>query len=595
MKRLSCFLLALVLLSFCASAFAASDLTLPEKMDKQLSFGNGLKGKFVLHAEGVESLPVTLLPFLDLEFSMRGMKSGEELHYYFYQAGTNEERRGLTELYQKDGNTYFRSDLLPGKVFYLPGLTTVLDGMTGSEGGNPSFASMIVRALQMDANKKESQWVPMVDRYAMKLDAWLEGFRDGTRLQTREGDGSLVELHYTIPMSEIRKEILTLLTELKQDAEACKILEALMDTDQIETYFNPNLDYYYDAAMSALDSEFDVTLSRTITLLGEQISSMLELPLDRNRFGFTGLTLETEGARTAVTLKNDEMVLTLSVSGNLSTASDEPVQIRLLRYPAPDSGSEGTRAAVLAEVTHTSETSTDKEGTDHLTDHWTATVRRDLSELPAEEAERADEFPDFDQVTADVTLHYSSRYSQSSPTTLEIEAALEQEGRKLKMTGIFKTASPWVFSPFSIAGAENLLSQQPNQLIVYAAEWLAAAGEQFVPIEPESTEEPEMTAEPEQTPEPEQKDEPENTEVPEDPTEPESTDVPEEPETTGEPVNTEEPKNTEEPEATEKPANTEEPENTEKPEATEKPTNTEEPETTENPGNTEEPENPSEP
>ena len=57
------------------TGLAVTTYTLPEKMDKQLSIGSGLKGSFRLSAEGKDELLLSLEPILDVPFQMRGMKS----------------------------------------------------------------------------------------------------------------------------------------------------------------------------------------------------------------------------------------------------------------------------------------------------------------------------------------------------------------------------------------------------------------------------------------------------------------------------------------------------------------------------------------
>ena len=52
MKKILSILLVLVLTTACIAASAAG-YTLPEKMERQLTIGSGLKGAFTLHGEGL--------------------------------------------------------------------------------------------------------------------------------------------------------------------------------------------------------------------------------------------------------------------------------------------------------------------------------------------------------------------------------------------------------------------------------------------------------------------------------------------------------------------------------------------------------------
>ena len=128
MKKRLVLLLALVLVLITGSCVAAT-YTLPEKMYNQLAIGSGLKGTFTLTAEGEKYRTPLMNAITDAEWTLRGIRSGEDLHYYLFQAGENEEQKALTEVYKKDGVYYLRSDMVQGKTLAFPVLSQVLDSL----------------------------------------------------------------------------------------------------------------------------------------------------------------------------------------------------------------------------------------------------------------------------------------------------------------------------------------------------------------------------------------------------------------------------------------------------------------------------------
>lgn len=483
-----CLLLALLPV---ASGLAATTFTLPEKMDKQLSIGSGLKGSFQLSAEGTDPLVLTLSPMLDVPMQIRGMKAEEQWHYYIYQAGENESQIGLTEAFYDGQKYYLRSDLLPEQVLSLPGLPEMLDQVTGREDGNPAFASMLLRYFTMSAQDREERWKPFLDRLTQRMELWLAPFAVTGSKESRENQAE-IEQTYTIPMAEMQKEIIALVKEIQNDADAAALFDTLLNAAQKKIYLNGNLDYFYREAMDALDEEFDVTLTRTFSTMGGEIASTIELPLDRERFGYTSLTIHNSKEETEIQLKNDLETLTIETEDDLTAGEFTGMTVWISRVPTAEAT--GTKGIALrAELRKTSETYSDEETRDHLRDHWSLKVESDFSRLEEDMGDAV--FENIAPITGELDLHYSSKYSQSSPTTLDIEASWKQENLQLSLKGQLKTASPWIFAPFDTQGAKDFLSLSAEEKALCLAEWLASAGEQL-----KKADELAQTAAPEATP-----------------------------------------------------------------------------------------------
>ncbi len=490
-RILGIFLSMLLALSCAVPALAALDYTLPEKLNKQLSIGSGLKGQFTLTAEGNDPLVLALTPFLDTEIQLRGLTSEGETHYYFYQDTGDEVQRGLTEFYLRDNMLYLRSDMLKDQVLYIPDMGTVLDLVTKSSGENPNFFSILWRIQNQGEEAIKAAWEPLVEGLTKKLELWIAPFADASVRENADG-ATVSEMNYTIPMAELKKEILVLLRDLRNDPAARAALEGVMTEEQRDIYLRDDLDYFYQDAMNALNDDFDVVISRTVSTLGEEISGSIELPLDESRFGgYSSLTIRTEGKVMTWTLKNENRVLSLVSENGFFDQTAKEQTWWYMTYPNTEMDSVSTeRSAVRIHLTRGSEVSTDEDDRSHQEDRYVLTVEKDTSRLPEEEADQA--YPDFTPVRGVLSLHYSSKYSQSSPTTLEITGELEMENMHIRLNGSVKSASPWIFSPFDISGAVNLIGMTPEAQNLLLAEWLACAGEQLIRL-------PEETAAPAET------------------------------------------------------------------------------------------------
>ncbi len=459
------------------SSLAATDYTLPAKMSKQLSIGSGLKGQFIIRADGNSPFVLAMEPFLNTELQLRGLTSEGESHYYVYQDTGDETQKGLTEIYFKDNQVFLRSDMLGETVLCLPELGALVNTLSKSSGENPAFASILLNIFQQGEDGRVSVWEPMTEKLTKKLELWISRFEVSSSRSAEEG--AVVEINYTIPMGELKKEILVLLREIRQDPEIKAALEAVMTEEQRNIYLNDGLDYFYTEAMNSLQDDFDVVITRTISTMGKEISSSIELPLDGSRFGgYTSLKIESMDKTTAVILKNNESVLHVVTEDGLLPAETDYLTWWIMNYPNREAESVSTKkSAVRVRFSRTSETSTDVDGRDHQNDRYTVRGEFDTSRLPAEE--NADSYPASAPFVLDIQLHYSSKNSQSSPTTLAVTASLEMDQAKLSLDGTFKSASPWIFSPFDITGARNLMELSDGEKTLMLAEWLAAAGEQL--------------------------------------------------------------------------------------------------------------------
>ena len=489
MKKILCALLCMMLVMISAESLAAVDYTLQEKMQKQLDSGSGLKGTLQLHGEGNDPFILSLQPFQDVELQFRGMRTGEQGHYYFYQAGDDESQKGLTEIFDDGSSLFFRSDFLPGEVIRFPALAALADAMLPSRGGNPSIASAAVRWIQTGKAQQEALLNPVLEILEKQLEVWLARYAEASEVKTTESGTSAVELSYSIPMDDFRQEIVSLMNILQNSAEGKALMDQIFSEEQKGLFENQNLGYYFLDALSALNNEYDINYTSTISTLGVQLSSSLELPLDESSMGFKSLLIEDKNGLISYTLRNDEQVITLLMGRDYDWSQIDSASAWVIMRPNPngEETEKGLYHAIRLELQHSSEKTTDEESRDHERTVWKLTAERDVSRLPEGEDEK--NYPEELPLSAELNLHYFSRYSQSSPTTLEYSLSIIREDFLISGNGQMKTSSPWVFSPFSTEGAREFTTFSANELTVKIAEFLAGASEQLTPAKTETAEE----------------------------------------------------------------------------------------------------------
>ena len=481
MKRILC-LIIMIGLVFCSfEATAEMDYTLAEKFQNQMKAGSGMSGTVTVSAEGTAPLAVAFQGVKDTEIQIRALRNGLDEHIALFLAGADETREGLTEFLKKEDAWYFRSDLLPEEnVWQLPDAFQAADAFLPSrEGGNPSFLPALIRIAQMSESRRTLLTEPVVEKLAGWVEVWLADFVGVSQVRKLENGTSGVDLMYSIPMSEIRKEAVELIKALIQDKDGQDLLNAIFTQEQMEVYANEYLDYYYLDAMGAMDNDYDVIYTQTMSTLGQTVASSLELPLDESRMGFQSLAIEDHGGLISFILRGDDRLLAVEMPRELDFSTIDSASMYVYYRPAVAAdGKEEDRQTVAArlDLSHESSLTSDEENRVHLRDTWTLTGTHDLSRLP--EGEKESDYPETDPLNGTITLHYSSRNAQASPTTLEIDGSVRQgEWLNLGVKAQLKTVAPWVFNAFSADEAREWMSLDETAREMMLAEWLTAAGE----------------------------------------------------------------------------------------------------------------------
>ncbi len=474
MKRLAAVLLSVILLSV-LSVGSAVTYTLPEKMSRQLIIGSGLKGTFSMTAQG--SVPAFFPAFLSgAEIQVRGISSGSDWHYYAYQSDESEKQWARTDLYHHDDNTYLKSDLIPGgPVLMIPGIGQILDHATQST--NPSFSSVLWNYLRMKSSDREDFSDLLSVQYAKTLESWLSAFAAEPSVTKDARGNTLLEMNYVIPASALKEKMLDIAEKLSTDEAFLSFSRSIMTEEQQKLYLNQHLRYFYEEALNSLQFDFDVTLNRTVTLQGDTVSSQMEFPLDPRISGYSALLLEESGGYRSCRLTREAGYIEVIHRQDADFQKDGELTLWILQKGDPaEANSSFAKKITLSCQTETYEE--EDHSRSHETQHWNLSILPDLRFVPEEEREG---FASGEAVSASADLHYYSKYEQSSPTTLEVEATLRGSDWDIAAKGKFKTASPWIFSPFSVENSANILELSPENLLSYVTSFLKEAEKQLLP------------------------------------------------------------------------------------------------------------------
>ena len=251
--------------------------------------------------------------------------------------------------------------------------------------------------------------------------------------------------------------------------------------EQIDLYQNPNLGYYYADAMKQLDMEGEIQFTRTVSTLGELINSSLFLPLDAAKTGYSSVKFENNEEEKSVFLTGPDGVLyiRLPMETDLKNDDYENAAIRFVRISSDREDSKNVAVRITA--TRKSEKTEDTaENRIHEKETYILHIARDTENLPEKiDPEKIDDFEDAD---AEIVIHYSSKPQLSSPTTLEVFCRVTHGEYSFSLEGELKTASPWIFAPFSIDGAKDGGNYTIEDLKDLGKTWIKNAEERLIRI-----------------------------------------------------------------------------------------------------------------
>lgn len=471
-KRLVAFLLTLILM---IGTCQAASYTLPEKMHNQLAIGSGLKGTFSVTANGDRFDTPFLKAVTDADFSIRGITSGKDLHYYVFQSDDSDQQTALSELYRKDGHYYFRSDMVQGKVLSFPAADLLLESLFPSEGENPSPASFIVKIFSVPESERADKWEPVLNRYQNELEMWLADFTVQAEMVKLSTGFSALDFSYEIPVNEVSQRIVKLIGEFTADTEFSALLDSVMTAEEKKIYLNSNLLYFYQEALNSLNLSEPVRMNKRVSAMGEVLSFRLALPLDERTTGYSSVSIENLNNLTVYTLQSSTQVIVLGLPSQLDNSQNEWSHTFWFSRVSSDTAEaeDNQNISVRIDIQKTNETYNDEEEKNHETHHYAMTVIQDDTYLPSGTDRSL--IPEFETVNADIDLHYYSKYAQNSATTLDIKGDLYQGSSSLHITGKLKTAAPWLFMPFDVNDPIPVGTTKEEVLDPYLEDWISNA------------------------------------------------------------------------------------------------------------------------
>ena len=287
--------------------------------------------------------------------------------------------------------------------------------------------------------------------------------------------------------------------EFAADAELQALLDTIMTSEQKDLYLNAALAWFYQDAVNSMDIQDDIKLSKRVSALGDLINSTMVLPLDPKITGFDRITIESSNGYSIYQLEGSDRVFVLGLpSFDLLNEQEYETSVWISSIGnAGNDAKENQDFSVRADIKKSFSQYNDEEEKSHQEEHYEAKICQDSTYLP--EAHKNDKLAEWHDIDVEFDLHYHSKYSQNSATTLEIKAGFRQNGSSVTIEGKVKTAAPWLFMPFEVKDPIEIGPNHPEITEEYATDWISNAASMIHHTDPSETaaeEEPTETATP---------------------------------------------------------------------------------------------------
>lgn len=506
-NRILCLTLAL-LLTFSAAMAETADTanTLPKKFLRQLTGGNGLRGKISLTASGVADWLNVLLPFTaaDIQIHAIGEKQGDlyaetltddTWQIKLYAQNSAEQEVGTTWIYGDKSALYLSSALLPDTLLTLPveqvnllyqlfrgeyaDLFFAFDplGMTQpGANGNASAYEAIAKLMGVSEQVWTESWLPVLEKYFARLDQWLTAYGTPTFVTDEEG-GVTVSVTYTIPADALKTEAKSIVGQMLFDSELQALLTAQVSPEVKDTYLNPSMAYYYEACIDALDMQGEVILTRALSAQGETVHAMVALPLPAlpqtltqpigqlaaDAFGLPYTDLLDGMTRISFTQDGGEM--TIALTGTKRSLSLTAAEFAVDENNTALSGA--VRVSPNVGVTEDSLSARytfiyghrlwqDESYVDHDATSFALTIEPDLDLLSPDDPFR-NLYVDFSPLQIEFSADYrNNSFKENSPVQVNVSAALKLPDAEVAMDLVLRITTKLTMTTLPTAGAESL-------------------------------------------------------------------------------------------------------------------------------------------
>ena len=475
MKRLIAMILFLAMLWMVTSALAA-DLTLPVKMQRQMQHdGNGMKGSIQIHSNADPVKDPFLYAVQNAEFDILRNASGAQWHMIFFQPDETEQQKNRTEFYFNGEKIYLRSDFLPDQVYNLSEEAVLATFLNVPRGENPTILPALLSMFTLQDNKQDS-WDPVIARYSKMLELWMGDYFTEPEMIRNEDGSSWMRITYLVPYADVCSEIAQIITTAASDPEVTALLSTILTEEEKNLYFNPSMGVFYEEALKNLQLTGDIQFEKTVTAMGDMISSEIKIPLSEEITGYSMLDISSRDHTTSYTISGNKQVICLDIPENLQelTANDEYEMSAYVLRCAKDAENFDKNYSYSIKVVRTTEKSYDEETSkEHEIHRYTISLEQNKENLP--ETVLPDMIPSLDPISMDIELHYSGKTGPNAPTTLNINAQIIKGDLNVSIEGKIKTASTWPFVPFSAENAVQLISLKDEAASGYIREWIANA------------------------------------------------------------------------------------------------------------------------
>lgn len=455
MKRVLSLMLSLIVLLTCVSAWGEEDYSLAEKLQRQIDFGNGVKGAVMVHAAGDGALAQLLAPLNDTEIQIRSIKDQNSTAFQLYLYTLDGEKQvGLTRLYGDDQDVYMSSDLLPELILTYHVGGDWLDTLMAQD-SNANWYTAVMNLLTVPESIWEEEWVPLLEGYYADLEMWLAEYAAEPQVNQSSDGETLMTVRYEIPADAVKAQIKVLLQKALQDEALMTLVRGQTTEEQQFTYLTPGLMYYYEAAIDAVQMEGEITLERDLSTMGETMSTLLQLPLPAAT-GWNMLTLDQNAEEMIISLTGEQVNISVEMETAKASATSADYSGVVRVIPAADDAQAASVAFRLAKVfSH----SVDDDTREHDVTTWT------LELAPDESAKGDEDYLFFEPVTASLMTHIHSKSAKRNATTLEVSAGFTQGSDSFSVAGSIKTASPWVLDQLPVEGAESIENMTDSYLM----------------------------------------------------------------------------------------------------------------------------------
>ena len=445
MKKLLCLVMCLALVMCSVSAYAAVEYSLEEKWQRQVDFGNGIKGTLNVHVEGEKDWAQLLAPLSDVPLEIRAIHSDKAFQYRIY-AEKGEDAVGLTQLYGDDKAVYLHSELMPDMLLSLSTDGDVLDRLSGNQQGmTPTLYSAVMNILNVPETTWEGKWQPALEAYETAIELWLESYASAPSVKRDENGSATVLVRYDIPAEAVKAQIKALWGNILMDETLQPLLRGQMNQEQQDAYFNEHEKYYFDQIIDGLALEGNIVLEREMTARGEALRTEMSFPLDYE--GWTGLSINQHEKNTAVVLTGEEKSLEVTMEETDATSGSTAYKGMFRYIPGQAAESIGV-TFTLAEV---QSFTTDEDTRSHHVSNWTLN-------LQSAEGCTGEGWKTVEPMELTARVHIHSKGLQYNPVTMEIEAGVKMADAQLSAALELRTTSPWVLDALRTEGAKDAAS-----------------------------------------------------------------------------------------------------------------------------------------